>query len=881
MLHKMPSPPNETLPGADQSPDLQTQELVLPWLLSLEEVEGHALPLVGGKAFRLAVLKRHGFQVPPGLVLTTHFFETQLKQAKLMPLWAGTPDIAVTAEALTWLSDALKLKPLSRVLAEALQAQLEALFPEVETFAVRSSVIDEDQRDHTFAGIHLTELRVPRTALPIAITRCWASALSEPAVKYRQVHGMSIQGIRIAVLIQPMLSPQSSGVGFTLDPLSGSRDEFVIEAVWGLGQALVSGEVQPYFYRLANQPPDYPLLEQRAGAPPTPEVQPESPLAPVEITELAQQLGQIQALLGEAQDIEWARQAGTFFILQSRPVTVLPEPPSAVDQEWARSYQAGPLPELPSPFFGSLLERSQAEALRFFKEMGGKLDKLGPYEKLILGRPYLNLTLLRRLVNQMGINPASFLQTIGYASPKAAQRLLSVDWKIAWTNRQLYRAALNQLRQPGRYLREAENLLAEINPPLAGTSQPSGAALWRQLSQLSKLFNSLGLAQLSLLLNIAGLTGSGAWLVASASRNPNALIKALALQDLKTEAAELHEALAELAASCDDQVKQCLLAAEDFTNYTQNSCLSGAFKQNFEAVLSRYGHRATYEADPACPRYAEDPAPLLQLLKHILEKNAAGQPPADAEPPALLPPWQRWLIKPLVNSLHRLLLLREALDSLKARANALCRQWGLAVGQTWAAAGWLETPEDIFWLTWEEIERTLIAQSGVAITLSSTVRARQEVYASYSRIQMPFFLRDSQIPTLQFGLGSMVAGELDVITGLPISPGQARGTIIVIHQPSDFKKPVEDVILVMSSTDPAWLALLHQAAGLIVETGGLLSHGSVIAREYGLPAVANIPDATRRFHTGDKVLLDGSTGIVQLLETGPPSAEKANIQQET
>lgn len=870
----MPSPPNETLQGAGPAQPLQREDPAQPWLLSLEEIEGRALPLVGGKAFRLALLKRHGFQVPPGLVLTTHFFETQLKQAKLLPLWAGTPDIAVTAEALSWLSDALKLKPLSRALAEALQARLETLFPGVETFAVRSSVIDEDQRDHTFAGIHLTELRVPRAALPIAITRCWASALSEPAIKYRQVHGMSIQGIRIAVLIQPMLTPQNSGVGFTLDPLTGSREVVVIEAVWGLGQALVSGEVQPHFYKLSNQPPDYPLLEQRAGAPPPPEVRVESPLSSVEIIELAQQLGQIQALLGEAQDVEWARQDGTFFILQSRPITVLPEPPPATDQEWGRSYQAGSLPELPSPLFGSLLERSQAEILRLFKAMGGKIDRLGPYEKIILGRPYLNLTLLRRLAGQLGLNPEGFLQTLGYANPQAAQRLLSVDWKIAWTNRHTYRTALKQLRQPQRYLREAEKVLADIMPPSVELSQTSSATLWHQLSQLGKLYNALEVAQLSLLLNIAGLTGCGAWLVASAGRNPNALVKALALQGLKTEAVELHEALLALAARCEAQVRQCLLAAEDFADYRQNDCLSGSFKQDFEALLSRYGHRATYEADPACPRYAEEPAPLLHLLKHILEKENHSPATVD-EPP--LPPWQRWLIKPLISALQRLLRLREELDNLKARANALCRQWSLAVGQSWAAAGWLESADDIFWLTWEEIERTLIAQSGVAITLSSTVQARREVYATYSRIQMPFFLRDSQIPGLQFGLSSAITGGIDVITGSPISPGQARGVVVVIHHPSDFKKPAGDVILVMSSTDPAWLALLHQAAGLIVETGGLLSHGSVIAREYGLPAVANIPDATRRFHTGDKVLLDGSTGIVQLLETGSPPAEKTNI----
>src|SRR5262245_53720956 len=132
MLHKMapsPSDAQATPPGVDPVDNLPRESPSQPWLLSLDEIEGQALPVVEGKAFRLAVLKRHGFQVPPGLVLTAHFFEAQLKQAKFMPLWAGTPDVAVTTEALSWLADALKLKPLGRTLAEALQTRLEAVFP--------------------------------------------------------------------------------------------------------------------------------------------------------------------------------------------------------------------------------------------------------------------------------------------------------------------------------------------------------------------------------------------------------------------------------------------------------------------------------------------------------------------------------------------------------------------------------------------------------------------------------------------------------------------------------------------------------------------------------------------------------------------------------
>lgn len=863
-----------------------------PLLLTLDDIEGADLPLVGGKAFRLAHLKQHRFNVPPGLVLTTAFFEAQLKYCQLTPLWAGSPDIAVTTESLEWLANTLKAKPISPELLETLTTHLERAFgPHLNSFAVRSSAVDEDQRDHTFAGVHLTELGVPRSALPIAITRCWASALGGPALRYRQAHSMSIQRIQIALLIQPMLSPVSAGVGFTVNPLTGNSDELVIEATWGLGTPLVSGQIQPYSYRLSARPPDYPLLERRAGNPPDspPAGQPHTdPIPPAVLPELAMQLKRIQALMGEPQDVEWAWQDETLYFLQTRPVAISAPSLQLVNREWTRGSHPEFLPDLPSPLFSSLLERSQSQAITFFTGLGIKLEGIGPYIKLILGRPYLNLTLLKKAIGQAGVNPGSVLYTIGHTEPGARGGHLVVDWPAVWKARRVYWRVFKQMVAAGRQVKQYQALVDEAAQTLGAPAPPTDMpARLGQLRLHERLYKASMAVNLGLATGISALTAVGSALITPLTSNPAAALSAQALHGVGAAEAELNRMLLHLAqlARQSGPVQQYLNAATAACpDVAETDALPPEFKAELAALLQKFGNRAAYDADPACPRYADDPTPLLRIIHQYVRSNQSGGPhPPDGERPAAgwstaarpagldrFLPWRRGLAALVVKLLRRLLVLRYTLNQARGRAMTACREWDLALGREWTAKGWLAAAGDIFWLTLDEIERTLMLEEGAGITLSSTVQARKETYRMYAQTEMPFSLPESQIAYIQVGSGLAEAPPADVLVGLPISPGQVQGTVVVVHSPDDFRKPAGEIVLVMPSTGPAWLPLLHLASGLIVETGGLLSHGSVIAREYGLPAVANIPQATKRFHTGDRVLVDGSTGIVQLLEPAEP-----------
>ncbi|MCB0164965.1 MAG: hypothetical protein KDI79_12105 [Anaerolineae bacterium] len=842
-------------------------------LLDLDEIEGADLALVGGKAFRLAQLRKYGLTVPLGLVLTAEFFKAQIMAAKLTPLWAGSPDIAVTAEALNWLADALKLKPLAGELSAELDSRLQSTFsPDINSFAVRSSVIDEDHRDHSFAGMHLTELGVPRSALPIAITRCWASALSGPTVKYRQVHGLSIQSIRVALIIQPLLSPEISGVAFTINPLTGARDEIIIEATWGLGNSLVAGQIQPYYYKIAAQPPDYPIIEQHSGTvtPASTKVAAvtDQPLTTAQIADLARQLEQIQALMGEPQDIEWAYQDHHFFILQTRPATVVPQIQPTQNLEWTRHGYAQHLPSQPSPLFGALLDAIQPQVIRFLTELGLKVDPLSPLEKLILGRPYLNLTLVKTVMAQVGVTSGSLLHMLGDTKAVSTGPVFAIDWKTAWAARHIYRSIWQQIRRLTGTLTNIQEAVDHAITNLAiPQAAPSADRLLVQLRQQPQCYGRIKTAQLTLTLGRIILTGLGAKLLTNSTQTPITTLTSAAAQGADLNQERRHERLLELSQWVRSQSVQ---ASRPQMSHSLESCFqSELFKQRFETLLAEYGHHATYDVEPGQPRYCEVPDALRALIATYAQ-NDAGPYTAVAKNAAelsQLPLWRRWLLQPILARLRNLLIKQDQLHENLVEFMAAVRQWHLALGQTWSATGWLETPDDIFWLTLEEIERTLRVEEGMAVKLSSTIQVRKETYAIYAQTTTPFVIKDSEVPAIQLGYADSTGlTAADVFIGLPISPGQARGTVVVVRHPDEFNAIADNVILVMPSTDTAWLALLNSAAGLIVETGGLLSHGSVIAREYGLPAVANIPQATQRFQTGDKVLVDGSTGVIQLLE---------------
>jgi pyruvate,water dikinase len=614
--------------------------------------------------------------------------------------------------------------------------------------------------------------------------------------------------------------------------------------------------------------------------------------------------------MGAPQDIEWAitgkdlTDDEAVLFLQSRSITALTSNAAPSDVEWSRADFRESLPDLPSPQCASLLHRAQDQVNSFFNRLGFDVHKLGPCLKIIYGRPYLNLTLARRLLTQSGLSSDGVLWVTGHTELSGTSAPTCViDWQQMWRiRRSIARLLLRGLR-PKAEVDRFKRLADEIHRTLSITD-------WQQASPSSMLARfrlrtdlSSQMAETDCILSAAAAATYSviAQVLSPLPNGVGQLVREAARTGKRASDLPQGRMLLELArvARADNRVRQYLTGTDvNFADY--GHALAGTpFLAAFDEFLARYGQSATFEADPGWPRYGEDPTSLLATVARMTEAEAlpdrreasveehrteqmtggddmrdmqlqeSQQPTGGSE---TLRPWHYWLANLAVKRLRRLAEMRAQLHNQYGQSMSFCRTWDLRLAERWVASGWLVEPGDYFWLTMEEVERALMAEAEVGPTIPALVRARREVYRTYAATDMPYAMRESDVTRLVPGHGLMETALSSVLSGLPVSPGQVQGRVVVLNRPEDADRMQEGVILVTPSTDTAWFPLFLKARGLIIETGGLLSHGSIITREFGLPAVANILNACNRFHDGDLVLLDGGTGLVQILDPLTPGS---------
>lgn len=821
-------------------------------------VEALDVTFAGGKGAMLARLWQAGLPVPPGCVVTPATLTTYLA-AQPQPLPS-------TDEAI---HDTLECGVLPTALQDALQAVLAHLRPSPSGWAVRSSAVAEDSTTASYAGIYDSFLNLSDDQLWPAIRACWASWWSERAHTYRSNLGETATTPQMAVVVQHMVSAQSAGVAFTVDPVSGDRSRMVINAAPGLGDAVVSGVVEPEHYVLAKTP-HVQVVETRLLRPDCPPL-----LSHERVTHLGTLLQRIETLCGSPQDIEWAWSSEQCWIVQSRPITTEASSAAAHDTTvWTNANLKDVIPGLISPFGWSLMRDQLDTSIRTqYTQMGYTLPPEQPLIRRFWGRPYFNISVLQQAAYEFfGADPAEQVEQLGGAAlqgftpppdpPSLRQR---VRWQ--WNGMRVLRT-LNRIRRgaPARFAVLEQRWQDERQriPHFAADE------VLHALATRAEQDRPFLILHLYLTWGMNGYFTHLRQLVAQEIPGaPGGLFAELVTGLGDVTSADHSYALWELS-----RLARQLPDVMDFLARRDWSTCPEAFADTpfaapWQAFLATFGHRGLYEVEIGNPRWREQPDYLLDILGtySTLEHDKAPFDPqqqaqrrqtAEAEVLGQLAAWRRPWFRTILRGAQEFSRWRERSKSHFVRLIELGRLLALRAGDLLVHDSVLTERDAIFLLEIAEVTAALRGEFGQKEVDHLTMQRRLE-RQRYAALQPPeaFIGHQPYYEEQHTAPGT-------ALTGLPSNPGRVTGTARVLRSPQERHRMQPGEILVAPSTDPGWTPLFLLASGLVVETGGYLSHGAIVAREYGIPAVLNVARATQRIPDGSTITLDGATGTIHL-----------------
>lgn len=892
--------------GSERTPDQFA--LVVP----LNALDRSVLSEAGGKAANLGELIRAGFSVPAGFCVTTGAYVLVAEGAGLEPVLG---ELATThaegsvrlAELAATIRTALLHASLPASCVQAITSAYQELGNgEPVAVAVRSSATAEDLPAASFAGQQETYLNIVGVeALLTAVQYCFSSLWTERAVNYRASLGIDPRDVRLAVVVQRMVDAQTAGVLFTANPLTGKRRESVIEANPGLGEAVVSGATNPdhfVVYTSTGEIVERLLSHKRVIIQATPgggtrkietdDCATDASLSDTEIRELAKLGARVESHFGSPQDIEWACDASRqMFLLQARPITTLfPLPAAApstdevlrvylsfgVQQGTYRPFTPMGLSTLRlmaagfSSFFGFPLRDAETSP-RFVVEAASRLffDVTGAL------RSTFGRVQLVQMMAQAEVHAAAIFQELvtdpRLALVKTPRRafvrsilLLMIRSRLPWYLLQAVfspRAAHERVLRLVNKMREAEkveeNALARLSTAWRLLFE-SPRQLFRVSPVMLAGMQTFALAQ-RLLDDLA--TDSECQVVLRGSlSNPTTQMN-LALWRLS------EQIRADLATTHLVEIVPAAQLAEDF----HAGELPSSLQQGLADFLLEYGHQGVSELDLGVPRWSEDPGYLFGMLASYQEMRDPAHAPdvsfqrtakeadamlADLTARARGKNWLRGLLVGFCLRRARALSgYREMPRFVLALLLSQVRKLLWSVGEELAQAGLLSQAEDVFYLTLAEVCEALVGTD-----MRAEISERRAVYAQeLTRRHVPLvLLSDGTEPTaLPRGIVSAKAA----LQGTPASPGSVTAIARVILDPQGAHlSPGE--ILVAPSTDPGWTPLFLTAGGLVMEMGGAMAHGAIVAREYGIPAVVGVQGAIERITTGSRITVDGAAGTV-------------------
>ena len=755
-------------------------------------------PDMRGRGHNLARLSRDGFRIPRGGVL---------------PVGASISQID------------LGLERLGLVDAEV---------------AVRFSATGEDSARASFAGIHQSFLQVSgAAAVRQKAQECIASLQTPEAVAYRRRMGFADGEVQCAVVICEMVKARFAGVAFSGDPSTGRRNRIVIEAVQGLGDALVSGKVSGTRITWVHCGGK---LTRESGSPFTP-----MPVAVEE--ELVHQVLRIQWALGEGQDpqdIEWAFDGEQLWFLQARPVTSFPRSgwreTSVLPRYWSTANIKDAVPGVVCELSWSLLSDVVGDiAYAAEKAAGYEMPPGAEVVRRFHGRGYFDLTMMQwAFYDAFGIQPTDLVEMIGGCQPAIPVAPTTPLKGPGGRRRRM--AVLKLLRRIWNYPAQAQ-AATEQQLELARQLQSNDwktlkrADMWRTLLEINKAQQAF--------LPVSGLanSSSGPWQMALNTLLGDANLIA------RLQAGAGGVASAESGYRIYDIAKN---------------------KASLEEFLRDFGHRAVYEADLLNPRWVEDPSWIVEQVESLRMKPPALDPREAASmvrKNAVNELKSRfglraWLALWLIGKLRAAMAAREQAKSGLACLMLPVRSLALEIGRRMVSAGHLDSPEDALQLALIDISCWLRGywNGAGARELAGDRSARRHKWLSETA---PDLITEEPNGRLAIAVQAHSrAPKNREWSGIPVSPGISRGAARIVRNPNEASNLMLGDILVAPLTDPGWTPLFLRASAIIMETGGFLSHGAIVAREFGIPAVANMPGILDSLRNGEQITVDGSAGRV-------------------
>jgi len=867
-------------------------------VLEFQEMDKSQLSLVGGKGLNLGELSKiQGIQVPEGFCVTTVGYQKAVEhnetyQALLNRLATLQ---AEDRDQIGELSSKLRQTILeAEIPSDVVNAVTRYLsrFGEEHAYAVRSSATAEDLPHASFAGQQDTYLNIIGIeAILQHISKCWASLFTDRAVIYRMYNGFDHREVYLSVIVQRMVFPQASGILFTADPMTFNRKLLSIDASFGLGEALVSGLVSADCYKVREEDivdkriaaKKLAIYGRKEGGTETVQLDPDQQLTPTltdqQILQLARIGRRIEAYFGCPQDIEWCMVDDDFSIVQSRPITTLYPIPEANDRDNHVYVSVGHQQMMTDPMKPLGLSFYLLTTPALMRTAGGRLfvditphlaspasrhkmlESLGQSDPLIKDAL---VTLLERddfIKSSSDGNPAPDPgKSNKRLSSSGPQEQIEFDPAIVSDLIQRSQASIEALKQTIQTksgpelvdfilddIRELKKIL--FDPRSIGLIMAAmNASLWIN----EKMYEWLG------------EKNAADTLSQSVPHNITSEM-GLALLDVADAIRPYPEVIHHLQEAKDDGFLEELMMLDG----------GREARDAIQDYLFKYGMRCSGEIDITRTRWSEKPSTLVPMILGNIknfEPNASKRKFEQGRQEAMekeqelldrlkqLPDGERKAneTKRMIDLIRNFIGYREYPKYGMVSRYFVYKQALLREAEQLVQAGVIQEKEDIYYLTFEEL-REVVRTNILDVRIISK---RKDEYTFYDKLTPPRVITSD---------GEIVAGRYNrerlpanAIAGLPVSSGVIEGRARVVLHMEDADLEDGD-ILVTSFTDPSWTPLFVSIHGLVTEVGGLMTHGAVIAREYGLPAVVGVENATKLIKDGQRIRVHGTEGYIEIL----------------